>query len=97
MCCGKKRSAQRDAEMQATVAGSSPYVPQNPRPSALQQAATIRPSPPSLNLRYSENSAIRVRGPITGRQYEFSGSHPVQAVDTRDAFALLRSRLFRQT
>ena len=48
-----------------------------------------------MNLHYLENSPIRVRGPVTGRQYDFSGLRPVQAVDTRDASALLRTRFFR--
>jgi hypothetical protein len=36
-----------------------------------------------------------VQGPTTGRRYAFSGGSPVQAVDARDAAALLRSGLFR--
>jgi hypothetical protein len=36
-----------------------------------------------------------VQGPATGRRYAFSGGSPVQAVDARDAAALLRSGLFR--
>jgi hypothetical protein len=43
-----------------------------------------------------ENSLIVVRGPATGRQYQFSGAHPDQSVDARDAEALLRTRFFRR-
>jgi hypothetical protein len=49
-----------------------------------------------VTLRYSESSPILVRGPATGRRYEFSGTHPVQTVDPRDAAALLRTRFFRR-
>jgi hypothetical protein len=62
-----------------------------------------RPSSPDRNrapggwvqIRYLENSPVLVRGPATGRQYQFSGAAPVQAVEQRDAQALLRTRLFR--
>ena len=47
-----------------------------------------------VNLRYLERSPIRVRGPATGVAYQFSAAQPVQAVDARDAAALLRTRLF---
>lgn len=50
----------------------------------------------AINLRYVERSPIQVRGPITGRTYEFSGSRPVQDVDARDAATLLRTRFFRR-
>lgn len=50
-----------------------------------------------VTLRYVERAPIQMRGPVTGLQYEFSISHPIQTVDPRDAAALLRTRLFRQT
>jgi len=50
-----------------------------------------------VNLRYLKSSAVRVRGSATGKQYEFSPSRPAQGVDRRDAEALLRTGLFRQT
>jgi hypothetical protein len=51
---------------------------------------------PSVTLRYLEPSAIRVRGPITGRPYEFSMAQPVQAVDVRDAAVLVRNSAFQR-
>lgn len=51
---------------------------------------------PSVVLRYTETSPILVRGPASGRQYQFSGSKPVQAVDARDVAALLRTGFFSQ-
>ena len=66
-------------------------------------AQTIRrPSPiatpcPPVSVRYLERSPIRVRGPVTGQQYEFSGSRPLQSVDARDASSLLQNRFFRRS
>jgi hypothetical protein len=51
----------------------------------------------SIGIRYLGVAPLRVRGPVTGRQYEFSGSHPVRPVDIRDTGSLLRTRLFRPT
>ena len=39
---------------------------------------------------------MNVRGPATGRLYQFSKLQPMQAVDARDAAAILRTRLFRR-
>ena len=56
------------------------------------------PQPPagwsSVGLRYLEKSPIRVRGPVTGRQYEFSAVNSVRSVDARDAGSLLSTRFF---
>ena len=60
-------------------------------------AATLQAMHAPVNLRYLKNSAVRVQGSATGRQYEFSASRPAQGVDRRDAAALLRTGLFRQT
>ena len=38
---------------------------------------------------------MRVRGPVSGRAYDFSPSQPTQAVDARDAAVLTRNSLFR--
>lgn len=50
----------------------------------------------SVNVSYLESSPIRVRGSVSGKYYEFSGSHPVQLVDARDAASLLGTRFFRR-
>ena len=50
-----------------------------------------------MRLRYLEKSPIRVRGPATGREYEFSAADPVRLVDARDAESLLRTRFFAKT
>ena len=69
----------------AAVPGSTPW------------AGPIQNAYGSVRLRYMETSPIRVQGPISGRQYDFSASQPVQAVDPRDAAPLLRTRFFQQT
>jgi hypothetical protein len=49
----------------------------------------------SLNVRYFGQAPMHVRGAATGRVYQFSPMQPVQAVDPRDAQALLATRNFR--
>lgn len=51
----------------------------------------------SVALRYLENSRIIVRGPATGRVYDFSAAEPVQHVAAADAVSLLRTGLFLET
>jgi hypothetical protein len=50
-----------------------------------------------VRLHYVQSRAILVRGPVTGRIYQFSAAHPDGNVDGRDAAPLLRTSLFRQT
>jgi hypothetical protein len=79
-------------------------VPVNPSPLSIVRRPVASPAPalqpipayPSVALRYTETSPILVKGPATGRQYQFSGSNPIQAVDARDVAALLRTRFFVQ-
>jgi hypothetical protein len=49
----------------------------------------------AVTIRYLRTETIVVWGAATGRRYGFSGRIRVQAVDMRDAAALLRSGLFR--
>jgi hypothetical protein len=72
-----------------------------PRPSPEPPQIVNRTTPAAtpyarVSLRYLENSPIRVRGPVTGQDYEFSGSRPVQSIDARDASSLLKTRFFRR-
>jgi hypothetical protein len=50
----------------------------------------------ALNLLYDGSASMSMRGPVTGQLYQFSQLRPVQAVDSRDATSILRTRLFRQ-
>ena len=54
----------------------------------------VSPAPDVL-IRYLAHPPVQIGGPASGRYYAFSGSEPVQAVDARDAAALLRTRYFR--
>jgi len=47
-------------------------------------------------LTYRERARILVRGPVTGRAYEFSPQLPPPSVEPRDADVLLRSGRFRR-
>ncbi|HUB00032.1 MAG TPA: hypothetical protein VMA34_16985 [Terracidiphilus sp.] len=47
-----------------------------------------------VQLYYSGQPYIRVRGNATGRLYPFSAERPIQAVDQRDAVPMLQSRIF---
>jgi hypothetical protein len=97
-CCGQKRQAMKSP----STPGTKPASPQ-PRQTPRQPRSPHQPTPgltgpthSSVSLRYLERSPILVRGPATGREYSFSGTHPVQPVDARDAEAFLRTRFFRK-
>ena len=83
MCCGNKRTAIRMATPTALgMASPTTMVASTPAPRTA--------------VRFTENSSVKVTGPATGREYQFSPSSPMQNVDPRDARLLLRSRFFRQ-
>ncbi len=71
--------------------------PVRPPAQIIRRPSAIVTSYPPVSVRYLERSPIRVRGPVTGQQYEFSESRPVQSVDGRDASSLLQSRFFRRS
>jgi hypothetical protein len=49
----------------------------------------------SVNIRFRQSSAILVRGPVTGRHYQFDGSVNTRLVDARDAAALVKTGYFQ--
>ncbi len=57
---------------------------------------TTQPTHDTVMIRYLRRSAIRIRGPRTGRVCTFRPQEPDQLVDRRDAEALLRTGLFRK-
>lgn len=59
-------------------------------------SSTAETQEPALSLMYYGYAQVSVRGPVTGRLYQFSRQQPVQAVDSRDAVSILKTRLFRQ-
>jgi hypothetical protein len=83
-CCGQKRDGLRGAPQ------PSPGIHRR----GARTAATPPPGGRVVAVRYVERSRLVVRGPATGRQYEFSAAKPTQIVAAHDADALLRTRYF---
>jgi hypothetical protein len=100
MCCGQKRAELKNSQAQSTVRSAPQHIPGISRAQAARiqpQAAMKAAMPPSYtSLRYLKNPPIRVRGPVSGRYYEFSGGRTVQRVDPRDASSLLNTGFFRR-
>lgn len=96
-CCGQKREALKHATMQRMGDGTAPAAPNPPAP-----LPWALPAPPQqtvhslIVLEYLERSQILVRGPVSGREYEFSAERRIQPVEVADAVALLRTRFFRR-
>jgi hypothetical protein len=49
-----------------------------------------------VNVRFTQPSAVMVRGPVTGKHYQFNGSVNTQRVDARDAVSLIKSGYFQR-
>jgi hypothetical protein len=86
-CCGQKRAWFRIASRVTAPAA----VPSQPAPSAPQSVIS---DSPSVRLRYVGSTPFAVRGPATGRAYQFTPGQPDQVVDSRDAMPLLQTRYF---
>jgi hypothetical protein len=99
-CCGQKRAGHKGAlptrRLNPNLPANTSSTPKVGQPVAMP--ATVQPTSgyPSVALRYTETSPILVKAPASGRQYQFSGSDPIQTVDARDVAALLRTRFFVQ-
>jgi len=52
-------------------------------------------SAPTADLRFTQNSAALVRGPITGRHYQFKDGVCAHPIDPSDAAILLKSGYFQ--
>jgi hypothetical protein len=50
----------------------------------------------SVNLRFTQSAAVLIRGPVTGRHYQFHGTKSTQRVHAKDAGALLKSGYFQR-
>ena len=101
MCCGQKRATIVQDNANQTTLKSHYMAPPAPAaaPPVNRFAPKASPAQPtvgwsSVGLRYLEKSPIRVRGPVTGTQYEFSAANAVRSVDARDAESLLSTRFF---
>ena len=107
MCCGSGRAAWRRASTPSPVPAAVARVSEQAANggSAVgvegQDSRSLQsPAPAPFHvfvIRYTGASAIRVRGPVTGLPYDFSGARPTQAVDVRDAAVLVRNGLFQRT
>ena len=107
MCCNQKRSAlQSPAAVTRPVAPARqgikrPFIGQSSFGGARVAAASSRAaalplaSSAGMAVRYTEQAPLRVRGPVTGRSYDFTGSRPEQPVDRRDLSGLLSTGLFQ--
>lgn len=62
------------------------------KPAAVQTSHTAGSS---VNVRFKQPSAVLVRGPVTGRHYQFNGSVNTLSVDARDAAALIKTGYFQ--
>jgi len=80
MCCGRNRT-------QLMKVG----IPKN-RP----QSATPQPMPPRVSFVYTGNTALTVRGPISGVEYRFDRPGARVEVDWRDRILLASIRPLRQ-
>jgi hypothetical protein len=93
-CCGKARanlSYSRGASAPATAATSQTRMATVQQPMLRQAGGGNR----VVMLRYTGKSSIVVRGPATGKQYQFSAAEPVRAVSVSDAVVFLRTGYFR--
>ncbi len=63
--------------------------------SVTSRAVTAQPARESVEISYLGRSAIRIRGPRTGRVCTFRPEEPDELIDRRDAEVLLRTGLFR--
>ena len=109
-CCGQWRDTLRRESTQTATerVASANTLPPAPVPSTRAPAPPplvtgARPVPSASNrfgrasvrVEYTERSRILVRGPASGRTYEFSAALAVQWIDSADAAALSRTGFFR--
>jgi len=84
-CCGQKRNAA--ALMPSRSAAPAPHGFSRGMAGPAAAAGGVL-------LQYRQRARVLVRGPVTGRAYEFSAGQPMQSVEPRDAEMLLRTRQF---
>jgi hypothetical protein len=83
-CCGQGRAAlSRRLSVSTTT------------PATIEVVEPSNASGLPVRLQYLQTRPVLVRGPVTGRVYQFSAAHPEAGVDSRDAAALLQTNLFR--
>jgi hypothetical protein len=98
-CCGQKRDAVAADAHAASAAGQYQVQPRVAPARAGLAATAHSPSPDrslTVTLRCRSRSAAIVRGPQTGNRYQFTGGGSMQAVDRRDAEAMVATGLFEK-
>jgi hypothetical protein len=93
-CCGQKREGLRGAVQASTSHAPAHGNTTGIDPRGARAAATRSLGSHVVAVRYVERLRLVVRGPATGRQYEFSAAKATQMVAAHDADALLRTRYF---
>jgi len=91
-CCGQKRNA---AGAEVRSAHHPPVRPASPPPAATSMLPGQN-GDRSVTLRYRSKSAVVVQGPATTARYQFAGGGSMQAVDRRDAEALIATGMFER-
>jgi len=89
-CCGQKREEWNAAPSQSTFfAPPSSTVPATPPPAlpaAIGSSVTL----------LSRQGVTTITGKVTGKRYRFQGTGAMQAVDRRDADAMIATGAFEQ-
>lgn len=69
------------------------------RTALVQGRASGQPMPatagPSVRIEFMQQASVMIRGPATGRHYQFHPGAQSQQVDPRDAASLVKSGYFR--
>jgi hypothetical protein len=89
-CCGQSRADY------APAFAPPPARAAQPAGEAAAPGVAAADAPGTVRLRFTRETGVRVRGPVSGLAYAFSGDAPVQPVDARDADNLLRTGYFRR-
>ncbi len=91
-CCGQSRAAYGGHD-------EARYPQAQPAPAPMPwtaEPAAAAPPAGGVRLHFTRQARVRVRGPVSGTDYVFSGSDPVQSVAAVDADGLLRTGYFRR-
>jgi hypothetical protein len=66
------------------------------RAALASQAANDQPPAASNSLKFVQRRSIVVRGPVTGRRYQFHDGAFTRGIDSRDTVELLKTGCFEK-